>query len=76
MIDTIHSKVSCYSGYTYAQRPLAFIWLGDLKHVNAVLQEWHTVDGKRFWVSTAGGEVFTLKYDSGSDLWQVNDTLI
>jgi hypothetical protein len=34
--------VECHAGYRYAQRPVAFSWLGERKLVEAVLDQWLT----------------------------------
>lgn len=65
-------QVMCFSGHTYAQRPITFSWQGELKTVGTVLAEWQIPQGKQFMVKTQEDEVFILKYDSELDQWQVN----
>jgi hypothetical protein len=71
-MDASESKVSCYSGHTYAQRPRAFFWQGEEYEVSAVVSEEHTPQGKKFLVKTTGGELFNLDYTIDIDDWQVN----
>jgi hypothetical protein len=55
--------VSFFSGHTYAQRPVSFIWNDQEYQVEMVLSEWKTPDGKIFQVRTTGGEEFELVYE-------------
>jgi hypothetical protein len=65
------SKVTCFSGHTYAQRPRAFSWQGEEFEVSAVVSEAHTPQGKNFVVKTTSGELFNLDYTIDTNHWQV-----
>ena len=71
-MDAVEGKVICYSGHTYAQRPLAFSWQGEEYSVSAVVTEEHTPRGKKFLVKTEGGEFFNLDYTIELNYWQVS----
>ncbi len=63
--------MECYSGYTYAQRPRAFVWQGRRCSVSRTERQWRTPDGPAFRVHTADGRRFTLTYDEAADEWSI-----
>ena len=62
--------VECYSGYTYAQEPLAFLWEGQRYTVEEVEARWRTPEGPAFRVR-ADGEHFLLAYVEHQDVWVI-----
>ena len=66
------TKVSCYSGYTYAQRPVSFTFEGEDYKVAEILKEWQEPEGKCFQVKTEGNNIFKLCYNEAQDKWQVD----
>lgn len=71
MADEAAARVECFSGHRYAQRPLAIIWGKERLEVSKVEAEWHSMEGKRFWVRTVDGRGFALSYSTESDEWRV-----
>ncbi len=65
--------VECYSGYTYAQEPRAFIWRGRRYTVQEVERTWRTPEGPHFLVCTEEGGFFELAYDEAGDIWSVKE---
>ena len=65
-------QVECFSGHSYAQRPVAFVWQGERLEVTEVDAEWHTTEGKRFWVHTPVGRRFELRYLAAKDEWLIH----
>jgi hypothetical protein len=65
------ARVECYSGYTYAQEPRAFVWQGERHTVARVERRWRTPDGPAFRVHTADGRRFILAYDETADVWKI-----
>lgn len=63
--------VECYSGATYAERPVAVHWQGQRLVVEQVLRSWRTPQGPGFDVVVADGRKFHLSYDEPSDTWHV-----
>ncbi|HSN74536.1 MAG TPA: hypothetical protein VL334_05510 [Anaerolineae bacterium] len=63
--------VECYSGATYAERPVAVHWQGQRLVIDQVLRSWRTPLGPGFDVLVADGSTFRLSYDESSDTWQV-----
>lgn len=66
------TKVSCYSGFTYAERPLSFVWNGQVLDVKAVENTW-VEPGKRHFRVRADDTLFELCYDEFKDEWSVTD---
>ena len=65
------TSVTCYSGHTYAERPVAFVWDGRHYSVERILKQWRTPDGPCFRVRTAGGVEFDLAYHETQDAWSL-----
>jgi hypothetical protein len=66
-------RVSCYSGQSYAERPLAFIWEDREYKVAEVEKEWRGVGTKNFRVRTKGNKLFQLCYNESQDRWSLTD---
>lgn len=64
-------KVSCYSGHTYAQRPVSFTFEDKDYKVTEIIKEWQSPEGKRFQVKTEDNKTFKLCYNEAQDKWQV-----
>jgi hypothetical protein len=64
------TPVECYSGFRYAERPLAIHWLGQRLEVE-VESAWLVPGGQRFRVHTGDGQVFELVYREADDAWQI-----
>jgi hypothetical protein len=62
--------VRCYSGHTYADRPVALRWRGEEIVVDEILASWREPTGPVFRVRTPSG-VFVLAYDADVDRWCV-----
>ncbi|HMD89337.1 MAG TPA: hypothetical protein VKF38_09260 [Anaerolineaceae bacterium] len=70
--DVTPPQVKCYSGYQYAERPLAFDFGGQRLEVAVIEAEWRKPNGHGFRLSTKNGLKFELFYDELLDEWQVN----
>jgi len=64
-------SVECYSGYEYANRPVAFLWEGDRIEVDEIIASWRLPNGKRFRVRSTGDGIFELQYDQLNDQWSI-----
>ena len=62
-------QVTCYSGYTYAERPVSFIWEGFERTVKNIEKEWQEPGARRFRVKTDDDRTFELCYDVVSMRW-------
>lgn len=61
--------VECYSGASYAERPLVLFWRGERYPVSSVLSSQVTPGGKRFDVELENGWTVSLIYRSQIDQW-------
>lgn len=64
--DAVH--VECYSGYTYAQEPRAFIVSGRRYEISRIIARWRTPSGLAFRIESPIGE-HILHYDDVLDVW-------
>ena len=61
--------VTCYSGYTYAERPKSLIWEGIERKVKEIEKEWQELGARLFQVCTEDGRLFVLSYNERGDEW-------
>ena len=61
-------RVSCYSGHTYAERPVSLVWEGRRCRVE-VEKEWRGPGRRCFLVRTEDGKRLELYYDEQRDEW-------
>ena len=71
MIGESTAQVECYSGHTYAQRPVAFTWMEKRFEVEEIEAIWHDPQGEGFRVRTVDGQRFTLVYIEPEDTWVI-----
>lgn len=64
--------VVCYSGYTYAERPIAVRWEGRRLAIEAIEARWRIPGGQGFRVCTEDGQVFELFYGELDGEWSVH----
>jgi hypothetical protein len=67
------TRVECYAGQTYPERPLALWWQGRRLAVTGVRSEARLPEGRRFLVETVDERVFELTYLALRDEWQVRE---
>jgi hypothetical protein len=60
-------RVSCYSGYTCADRPRSFTWRGEEYEVAGTERAWIEPGRRCFWVNTGAGRRFDLCYLEAQD---------
>jgi hypothetical protein len=65
--------VECYSGATYAERPVVVHWQGQRLVVEQVLRSWRTPAGPGFEVTVAGQRSFRLQLDEATGIWNVQE---
>lgn len=66
-------KVNCYSGQTYAERPVSFTWEGKEYEVAEIEKEWRGVGTKNFRVRTKDNKLFQLCYNESQDQWSLTE---
>jgi hypothetical protein len=64
-------RVHCRAEFTYPERPTHFEVAGEPHTVQTILKEWHSPEGKGFWVHTESGENYQLLYDAVQQTWDV-----
>ncbi len=65
-------KVNCYSGHTYAQRPVSFSWQGMDYEVEEVEKEWLEPEKRCFLVKTVDNKSFQLCYNEALNEWSIS----
>lgn len=66
-------EVKCYSGYTYAQQPRSFLWLGKEYEVSFIQKEWQEPSKRFFQIRTQDERLFELCYNENQDQWLVTE---
>jgi hypothetical protein len=61
--------VTCYSGQTYAERPVSLIWGGFEHKVKQIEKEWQEPGARLFKVRIEDGRLFILSYNERGDEW-------
>ena len=59
--------VECYSGFTYAERPVALTWEDQHLEIQRILAEWRTPEQNWFRVRTTDNREFELAYSHATD---------
>ncbi len=62
-------QVVCYSGHTYAERPVSLIRGGIEHKVKQIEKEWQEPGARLFQIRTEDGRFFILSYNERSDEW-------
>jgi len=62
-------EVKCYSGHTYAQRPVSFCWQDKEHKISEIEKEWLEPGKKFFRVVNEDEKVFELCYNEAQDKW-------
>lgn len=63
--------VTCYSGYTYAERPEYFIYRGITHRVQQVAKQWREPGERHFLVCDEENKLFELCYNESKDEWSL-----
>ncbi|MEE8470423.1 MAG: hypothetical protein V3S51_03745 [Dehalococcoidia bacterium] len=66
-------QVACHSGYTYAGRPMSFVWEGAENMVKEVEKEWQEPGERHFKVRTEDDRRFELCYYDSTDRWSATE---
>ena len=74
-----HIKVTCYSGHSYADRPISFIWNKERHEITRIEREWLEPGEKHFIVQATKAETpqdekhFEICYHTQEDIWRLNE---
>lgn len=63
--------VNCYSGYTYAERPISFRWEDTEYKVDEIEKEWFEPGERHFRVRTVDNKLFQLCYNESYNQWSL-----
>ena len=66
-------EVSCYSGHTYAERPVSFLWQGIKYEVQEIERAWLEPGERHFQVRTGDNKKFQLCYNEAKEQWSLNE---
>jgi len=64
-------KVNCYSGHTYAERPVSFLCEGIEYEVKEIERAWQEPKEKHFQVRTRDNKLFNLCYNEIEKEWSL-----
>ena len=73
MGEELTPLVECYSGSTYAERPVALYWDGQRVQIIDIEERWHIPGKMCFRVRAEDGRRFELFYDELDDHWEINE---
>jgi hypothetical protein len=65
------TRVRCYAGASYPERPIAFEWEGQWLEVAKLLRRARTPEGLRFDVLAKDGRTYRLVWDVDGDSWSI-----
>lgn len=72
-------QVECYSGYKANERPVAFLYQGERREIQEIVDRWYEggLDADRpvigyFKVQTTDGKFYLLRYLSVFNAWSVH----
>jgi len=66
-------KVNCYSGHTYAERPLSFEWQGTEYEIEEIERAWQEPGERHFQVRTRDNKMFKLCYNETQNRWVLTE---
>ncbi len=66
-------KVHCYSGHTYAERPVSFHWQGAEYEVAEIEKEWLEPGERHFQVRIRDNRLFQLCYNEKDEKWLLSE---
>ncbi len=64
-------KVNCYSGHTYAERPVSFTWQNVDYKIEAIEKEWLEPGERHFRVRTGDNKLRQLCYNEKKQEWSI-----
>lgn len=67
------TRVNCYSGHTYADRPGSFLWEGVEYKVAAIEKSWQEPGEKHFLIRTKNSKMFKLCYNETQQQWTATE---
>jgi hypothetical protein len=68
-------EVKCYSGHTYAERPVSFRWRGIEYQMEEVEKAWREPGERYFQVRTRDNKFFRLCYNEAEKQWSLIEVI-
>jgi hypothetical protein len=68
------TRVECYSGYRGDELPRRFEWTGHEIDVAYIIERWTEPQYRYFKVCGNDGDVYQLRFDSVSGVWESKKT--
>ena len=68
-------EVKCYSGQTYAERPVSFVWDGVEYEVGEIEKAWVAPGERHFQVRTRDNKRFKLCYNEAKEQWSLTELI-
>ena len=66
-------KVNCYSGHTYAERPVSFLLQGIEYEVREIEKAWQEPKEKHSQIRTRDNKLFQLCYNEAEKEWSLTE---
>jgi hypothetical protein len=63
--------VDCYSGHTYPERPVSFLWQGVRHEIRDIEKSWLEPGERHFKVRTVMNKSFHLCYNERHEEWSI-----
>jgi hypothetical protein len=67
------TEVTCYSGYTYAERPVSFLWRDKKYEIEEIEKRWLEPGKRLFRVRTVDNKSFQLCYNETEQHWLLTE---
>jgi len=64
-------EFNCYSGHTYAERPVSFLWQGIKYQVQEIEKSWQEPEERHFQTRTKDNNIFHICYNEGKKQWSL-----
>ena len=74
-VEMDYIKVNCYSGHTYAERPVSFQWQGIEYEVEEMEKAWQEPGERHFQVRTGNNKIFKLCYNETDKQWSLAEVV-
>ena len=72
-MGTAELEVNCYSGHTYAEQPISFVWQGITYEVAVIEKAWQEPNERCFQVNTRDNRLFNLCYNETQHQWSLTE---
>ena len=71
ILDYSRAHVECYAGYRGEEEPRRFTWRGEEVAVAEILDRWLDPNHRYFKVLSNNQDVYMLRHDTRSGVWEI-----